>query len=404
MITRELYLPSRRSKSRCGLILAGLIIIYILDNSPLRDWIGYSAHTYLLIPFLWLAIIYWSWATPRLRPKARLKYKNTLKLWGFNFAVMFICISIIAGLIDGLGKSPYSRTPVGMLLNVYTVGIVLVGREWIRGHLVNNLTEEDNYMVFILLSLVFTFTSISLVRYSNVSDYQGLVKFLAQYFIPELCQNIFATYLAFLGGPLTSIIYLGIIQGFHWLSPILPNLKWITTALIGTLCPIFFLMSMQNIYIETSKEIRNREKEEESTLSWVITSVVSIGIVWFAVGVFPIYPSVIATGSMEPMIKPGDVILVKKIVDMEGINKLKEGDAIQFRRDSILISHRIVEVKKDDKGIRYRTKGDNNSSEDTELVKPEDVKGTIAYVVPKVGWPTLLLKSRKDIDLDQIVF
>ena len=404
MRKREIYLPTHRSKPRSGLILAVIVTIYILDNSPLRGWVGNGIYSYLLLPFLWLGVIYWSWSTPWLRPKARLKHRNAINLWAFNFAVIFICISIMAGLIDGLGKSPYSRTPIGMLLNIYTVGVVLIGREWIRSHLVNNLTEEDNYLVFILLALLLTFTSISFNRYMNLDGYKNLVEFLAQYFVPEFCHNLFATYLAFLGGPLTSITYLGIIQGFHWLSPILPNLKWITAALIGALCPVFFLMSMQNIYMEAAKEIRVREKDEESTLSWVITSIISIGIIWFAVGVFPVYPSVIATGSMEPMIKPGDVILVKKIVDVEGINQLKEGDVIQFRRDSILISHRIVEVKKDDKGIRYRTKGDNNSGEDTELVKPEDVKGTIAYVVPKVGWPTLLLKSTKDIDLDQIVF
>lgn len=404
MITRELYLPSRGSKSHCGLILAGLIIIYILDNSLIKGWIGYRVYSYILNPALWISMIYGLWTTPRLRPKARLKHRAAINLWAFNFAGIFICISVIAGLIDGFGKSPYSHTFAGMLLNIYTIGVVLIGREWIRSHLVNNLTEEDNYLVFILLALLLTFTSISFNRYMALNDYKSIIQFLAQSFIPEFCHSLFATYLAFLGGPLTSVIYLGIIQGFHWLSPILPNLKWITAALIGTLCPVFFLMSMQNIYMEAAKEIRIRKEDQESTFSWVITSVVSIGIIWFAVGVFPIYPSVIATGSMEPMIKPGDVILVKKIVDVEGIHQLKAGDVIQFRRNSILISHRIVEVKKDDKGIRYRTKGDNNSSEDTELVKPEDVKGTIVYVVPKIGWPTLLLKSRKDIELDQIVF
>ncbi|SHI72555.1 signal peptidase, endoplasmic reticulum-type [Geosporobacter subterraneus DSM 17957] len=404
MITREIYLPSRRSKLRCGLIFAGLIIIYILDNSLIRGWMGYRTYSYFLNPCLWLSVIYGLWTTSRLRPKSRLKHRAAINLWAFNFAVIFICISVIAGLIDGLGKSPYSRTFVGMVLNIYTAGAALIGREWIRSHLVNNLTKEDNYLVFILLALLLSCTSISFNRYAALNDYKGIVQFLAQYFIPEFCHSLFATYLAFLGGPLTSIIYLGIIQGFHWLSPILPNLKWITAALIGTLCPVFFLMSMQNIYMEAAKEIRIRKEDQESALSWVITSVVSIGIIWFAVGVFPIYPSVIATGSMEPMIKPGDVILVKKILDMDGINQLKAGDVIQFRRDSILISHRIVEVKKDEEGIRYRTKGDNNSGEDTELVKPEDVKGTIIYVIPKVGWPTLLLKSRKDIELNQIVF
>lgn len=250
-----------------------------------------------------------------------------------------------------------------------------------------------------------TLTSISLKRYIGIKGSQDLVKLIAQYIAPEFAQNLFACYLVFLGGPLTSVIYLGIIQGFHWLSPILPDLKWITTAFIGVLCPMFFMISLQTIYLDALKKIKIRDKDEDSPISWMITSIISIGIIWFAVGVFPIYPSVIATGSMEPDIRPGDVILVKKIVDMEGVNNLKIDDVIQFRRDSILISHRIIGIRNDEKeGIGFRTKGDNNSSPDTEIVKPEDVKGIIVATVPKIGWPTLLIKSDKDIDLNEIVY
>jgi len=130
----------------------------------------------------------------------------------------------------------------------------------------------------------------------------------------------------------------------------------------------------------------------------MITSIVSIGIIWFSVGVFPIYPSVIATGSMEPMIKPGDVILIKKTDDV------KLNDVVQFKRDDILIAHRIIDIVEDDKGKSYRTKGDNNSAPDFELVKGEQIKGKVVKVVPKIGWPTLLVKSKKDVPLEKVEF
>jgi len=172
------------------------------------------------------------------------------------------------------------------------------------------------------------------------------------------------------------------------------------------LCPIFCLMSMQGIYAGAAGKLKRKEKDEESSLSWMITSIISIGIIWFSVGVFPIYPSVIATGSMEPMIKPGDVILAKKIVDMEGINNLKTGDIVQFERDKIRISHRIINIIEDEKTeqISYITKGDNNSVIDREMVKPEQIKGRIVYIVPKVGWPTLLIKSKEDIPMEEVEF
>ena len=190
------------------------------------------------------------------------------------------------------------------------------------------------------------------------------------------------------------MIYMSIIQAFNWLSPILPNLKWITAALIGIMCPIFSLSAMQNLYIKESRA--GKKLEKEGIVGWMFTSMFSIGVIWFVVGVFPVYPSVIATGSMEPLIKPGDVIIVEKIRSIKDIEKLCDGDVIQFQLDGALVSHRITEIIEDDDGKKFRTKGDNNTTHDSELVNVTDIKGKIVYVVPKIGWPTLLVKKRSE--------
>jgi len=405
MIKSKEFMPTRKSKSKSLFFIFLLLCVYIIENSYIVKTIGSSTFNYILRPIIWLSIIYVAWRLPRVNPAGKLKLKGALKFWAFYFGLIYVMISFIAGLIDGLGRSPYNHTPKGILTNVFFVGTALIGREIIRSYLVNNSTDEENYLVFVLISFFMTVTNIQPSRITSLTGYFNIVKFIAQYLAPEFAQNLLATYLVFLGGPSISIIFLGIIQGFHWLSPILPDLKWITAALIGVLCPIFCLMSMQAIYNNAAKNSRRKYEDEESTVGWMITSVVSIAVIWFALGVFPIYPSVIATGSMEPMIKPGDIVLVRKIVDTDGIKALKVGDVIQFKRDNILISHRIMEIVKDEEeGISFRTKGDNNSSTDIELVKPQDVKGIIVYNIPKIGWPTLLIKSDKDIPLEEIVF
>ncbi|MCT4607111.1 MAG: signal peptidase I [Marinisporobacter sp.] len=400
MVTREKFLPTKASKSRCCLLIGVMICLYLLENASITSFIDSRIFNYIIKPILWIGVAYIVWLLPKVRAKGLLKLRSFLNWWAFNFAVIYIMVSVVAGMIDGFGKSPYSHSPIGIITNIIFIGSMLVGREFIRSFIVNNLTKDEKYLIFILVALFMTITNISLNRFTHLNGKVEIVKFIAQYFAPEFSQNLLVTYLVYLGGALPAIIYLGIVQGFHWLCPILPDLKWITKALIGVLCPVFFLMSMQSIYLEESKEILKREKDKESTISWIITSILSIAIIWFAVGVFPIYPSVIATGSMEPMIKPGDVIIVKKI---DG-NNVKIGEVIQFRRDNILISHRVIEIKEDDQGKSYRTKGDNNSAPDSDFVKPEQIKGKITYVVPKIGWPTLLMKSKEDIPLEKIVF
>ena len=405
MFAGEEFLPTKSSAKRCFIIAILMIAIYVLENSPIMTLIDNYIYSYMLNPSLWICLSYIVWKFPRIRARGLLKLRSFINLWALNFAVIYIIISILAGVLNGLGKSPYNHSLTGILTNIAFVGTGLVGRELIRSYLVNSFAKEENYPVFILIALFMTVTSISFKKYTDIVGYLDIVKLFAQYIGPEFAQNLFAVYLVYLGGPMSSIIYLGVVQGFHWLSPILPDLKWITTALIGILCPTFSMMSLQTIYLNASKQLRRKDKGEENPIGWMITSIISIAIIWFTVGVFPIYPSVIATGSMEPDIKPGDVILVKKIVNMEGINSLEVNDIIQFKRDSILISHRIIDIINDEKkGISFKTRGDNNTSADTELVRPEDVKGIIKYTVPKVGWPTLLIKSSRDIPLDEIVF
>lgn len=405
MVERKAFVPTINLNNKSFIIIALLLVMYFIQNSSLFSFIDSFVFNYILQPILWLSITLFIWYIPRVRPQGQLKLRRSIYQWAFIFGIMFISISFMAGLIDGLGKSPYNHSIIGILTNIIFVGSAMVGRELIRSYLVNSFFKKNNYYIVILIALLMTVTNISFKNFKDITELQSLVMFFAKTIGPEFTENLFSVYLVYLGGPFASIIYLGIIRGFHWLSPILSDLKWITTALIGILVPVFFYMLMQSIYNTLARVSKRRDQREESLASWIVTSVVSIMIIWFAVGVFPIYPSVIATGSMEPMIKPGDIILVKKIVDMDGINALNKGDIIQFQRDSILISHRIIEVVNDEEeGIQFRTKGDNNSSEDSDLVSPEDVKGTIKNVVPKIGWPTLLIKSDKDIDLEKIVF
>jgi len=401
----EHFLPTKRSHKNNIIILSLLFFIYFLENSSLPQYIGSSIFLYVIKPILWIGVILIIRNFRQFKYKGKIRSKKLIIEWSIIFGIIYVCTNVFAGFIYGLGKSSYSHTLSGILMNIIYVGSALYGRELIRNYLVNSYTKKENYMVFILIAILMTLTSFNMSRYLKLKDLETLVKFFAEFFAPEFSNNIFASYLVYLGGPVPSIVYFGIIQAFHWISPILPNLQWIVTALIGILSPIFFLMSIQSIYLNATKQINKREQGEEGIVSWIITSIISIGIIWFAVGVFPIYPSVVATGSMEPTIKPGDMILVKKISNMDEINTLKVGDIILFKRGNILISHRIIEIlDTDEEGVQFKTKGDKNSGPDTDLVKSADVKGLVKYVIPKIGLPTLFIKDENDIPIDEILF
>jgi len=387
-----------RSKVTKSLILLGMLsLIYLIEFFPvIKKLLGSTfLFSYIFIPALWLVAAFTAWYFPRSRPIARRKYLNILNLTAFVCALIFIILLAAGGLIDGFGKSPYSFTPLGIVFNAIMFGSALLGTELIRANLINNHAVRRPFFIIIIVSLILTFIDIPFANYLKLQNPLDGVNLAGNSLLPVFSEQLMASYLAYLGGPVTSLIYKGTLEVFRRFCPILPNLGWITKTLIGTFIPFFSLIIVQNIYLYESREVKRIGRKKEGTLGWIITSVLAVIIVWFAVGLFPIYPQIIATGSMEPKIMPGDVILVKKIQEQE----VNVGDIINFHLEQVSVTHRIVAIENQKGGKRlFRTKGDNNSSVDSQLVDPQQIKGKVFQVIPKIGWPTLYLRSRGDPD------
>lgn len=102
-------------------------------------------------------------------------------------------------------------------------------------------------------------------------------------------------------------------------------------------------------------------------------------------------PFIVLSGSMETQILPGDVVVVKEI----DAKKLKENDIIAFKDDdNIVITHRIIEIIKDENGnTKYKTKGDNNNDEDDGFVSPEQIEGIYKFRIGKLGNLALFVQT-----------
>lgn len=98
---------------------------------------------------------------------------------------------------------------------------------------------------------------------------------------------------------------------------------------------------------------------------------------------------VVLSGSMEPSISAGDVV----IVDSVETETIGEGDVITFEPPSDheqagteRVTHRVLEVVEQDNGIHFRTKGDANEEADQALVPAENVVGQVMLTIPKMGY------------------
>lgn len=98
--------------------------------------------------------------------------------------------------------------------------------------------------------------------------------------------------------------------------------------------------------------------------------------------IFGIKPMIVLSGSMETEIYTGDVAFVKNV----DTKTLEKQDIIAFRnKENKVTTHRIVEIIEKDGTLYFRTKGDNNNTDDAELVKESDVEGLYFAKITGLG-------------------
>lgn len=94
---------------------------------------------------------------------------------------------------------------------------------------------------------------------------------------------------------------------------------------------------------------------------------------------------VVLTGSMEPAIHAGDLVVLDVPADRG--RGLAVGDVIAYRvpASATIVLHRIIEVQRDAGGWSYVTQGDANPAPDPNPVPSSQVVGTYSLRVPYYG-------------------
>lgn len=100
---------------------------------------------------------------------------------------------------------------------------------------------------------------------------------------------------------------------------------------------------------------------------------------------------IVQSGSMEPSLQIGDMILVKKEI------KYESGETITFiTKDNKTVTHRISQIKNEN---QYLTKGDANRNEDLGETDNKLILGKVIQVFPKVGLIKKILLSNLGFEI-----
>lgn len=106
-------------------------------------------------------------------------------------------------------------------------------------------------------------------------------------------------------------------------------------------------------------------------------------------------PTVVASGSMAPRLRPGDILLVEPAHR----ENLEPDQVVLFEADYVAegrVVHRLVRRRPSG---RWITRGDANPRVDPRAVAPEDITGIVGGIIPRLGLPALWLRRGETLPL-----
>jgi signal peptidase len=104
------------------------------------------------------------------------------------------------------------------------------------------------------------------------------------------------------------------------------------------------------------------------------------------------HPHTDLSGSMEPAISPGDVVIDEQIAPTEA----RVGDIVTFRDpedEGKLLTHRVVKIRRDGSQLWFVTKGDANNTREHWGVGADGQIARVVYTVPWVGHVAVLART-----------
>ena len=376
----------QKSKLGTALIILGILIYGLISNIVLIYKIN-ILYLNVINPLFWILLSGFMFLTLGKNYDNK-KLRNSIIQYTTVAVLSYIIIYLLSGLFVTFGKNPYNTTLYGFIKNLWITGVAICAREYIRYKLINNVYDREKAKYAVLISIVYILLDIEYRRFiGQTVATLTIVKYISQVIIPSIAENILFSYTAMNCNYIPAIMYKLITNLYYWVSPILPNSPWAMTSVIDTVIPAILFL-----YIRYEKNKLSPQKDRQMLVNTdpgsIIPLIVAIILViWFALGIFPIKPVAIATGSMEKELYTGDVAIIKKCK----ANDVNVGDIIEYQMEGYTVIHRIVEKRQRSGNFYLVTKGDNNNAPDVAEVREDQLIGKVIFKIKYIGYPAIWL-------------
>ena len=374
-----------------NLIIYSSLIIYMILNTFVITPLGLDYYNEIIHPLMWIllcAVAVFLSRDSSIRVKGEQDKTQSLLI----ALIVYIIAYFLLGLVFGFERTPYAKDIFSIIKNLWSFAGLIFFQEFIREALIKN--EKKKVWNFILMTIIFA--AINLNIFNIASNYETLKEgfmYTSTTLIPTILESALCTYLVYIGGVRFSIIYRLFVTVPPFIVPIIPNLDWFGTAIVGVLLPLAVYVYMNYVHVNKAERLSKRERRKYNPIVYVPVFVLIAMLAGFVMGLFKYQPIAVLSGSMSPTFNRGDAVVINKLNTTEKY-ELKEGDIIQFVSGTKYVVHRIVEITNDEYGNKlFVTKGDHNNTIDANKVAIEDVIGKVSFVVPYIGYPSVWLSG-----------
>jgi signal peptidase I len=130
-------------------------------------------------------------------------------------------------------------------------------------------------------------------------------------------------------------------------------------------------------------------------LYWVVITVLSAIALFVAVSFLHLPGGIslfaVQSGSMQPSLKTGSLIISKKA------DKYQVGDVITFKYAKTTVTHRIYSIGNSTGQTTFTTKGDANNAPDSEKVSSGMIIGKEVLTIPYIGYLLSLFRTKNGL-------
>lgn len=375
--------------------LLGEVATIFITTGVLKD--------YLQVIVLMIAIlagyILFGWTRPR-------RTNRLVAILVILAAVVFqLATFLLLGLKLGWVHNIYQWNFNNLFQVFLPATLVIVATEILRGELVEHGRGSLLAVITIGVTIWLMEIIMALPLY-NLAEGGAVFNLIVLVVGPSLLSNVLLTYIAYAYDYRINIAYRLIMGLPTYLLPILPDSGVYLPVLFEIGLVVLLALSLVGVHkmngktltIPTKRVAPKRVASDQSQKTkriakWAsISAVAVIAVLYVGLmsGLFKFYFLAIGSGSMEPNLFRGDMILVEK---SKAYQDMQVGDILVYRHSNAIMVHRISEVEKVGNNYVFHTKGDNNPSEDVWEVEQGDIIGLARGKIAMFGYPTLWLNE-----------